>query len=235
MASGRGLRLTNAAGATALTYDGLVAFDAEGTQLETWLEASESGIRIAVLEEGARYPLTVDPVMQTAYLKASNTAQFDEFGGAVAVSGNTVVVGALGEFSSATGVNGDQSDNSAPDSGAAYVFVRTGSTWSQQAYLKASNTDASDFFGLSVALSGDTLVVGATLEDSSATGVNGNQSDNSALNSGAAYVFVRTGTTWSQQAYLKASNTDRDWISIRSVSRRIRRDTVVVASSPRGR
>lgn len=77
----------------------------------------------------------------------------------------------------------------------------------QQAYLKASNTEAGDVFSLSVAISGDTLVVGARGEDSNANGVNGNQDDNSASESGAAYVFVRSGTTWSQQAYLKASNT----------------------------
>jgi hypothetical protein len=111
------------------------------------------------------------------------------------------------EDSNATGVNGTQSDNSADASGAAYVFVRSGTTWSQQAYLKASNTGASDKFGYSVAIAGDTVVVGAYLEDSNATGVNGDGSNNSAINSGAAYVFVRSGTTWSQQAYLKASNT----------------------------
>ena len=85
--------------------------------------------------------------------------------------------------------------------------MRSGTIWSQQAYLKASNTGADDAFGCSVAVSGDTVVVGAIGEDSNATGVNGNQSDNSAYDSGAAYVFVRSGTTWSQQAYLKASNT----------------------------
>jgi hypothetical protein len=125
----------------------------------------------------------------------------------VAVSGDTVVVGAYGDASNATGVNGNQSDNSAYRSGAAYVFVRDGTTWTQQAYLKASNTDVFDYFGYSVAVSGDTVVVGAWGEASNATGVNGNQSDNSAQESGAAYVFVRNGTTWSQQAYLKASNT----------------------------
>ena len=145
---------------------------------------------------------------QQAYLKASNTELGDQFGHAVAVSGDTVVIGANFESSNATGVNGNQSDNSASEAGAAYVFVRNGTTWSQQAYLKASNTDAGDSFGISVAVSGDTVVVGADLESSNATGVNGNQSDNSADSAGAAYVFVRNGTTWSQQAYLKASNTD---------------------------
>ena len=79
----------------------------------------------------------------------------------MAVSGDTVVVGAPSESSNATGINGDQSDNSAARAGAAYVFVRNGATWSQQAYLKASNTDAADIFGRSVAVSGDTVVVGA--------------------------------------------------------------------------
>ena len=101
-----------------------------------------------------------------------------------------MVVGAYSESSSATGVDGNQSDNAAPSSGAVYVFTRSGTTWSQQAYLKASNTDEDDYFGRSVAVSGDTLVVGAEREESSATGVNGNQSDNSASRSGAGYVFV---------------------------------------------
>jgi hypothetical protein len=87
-------------------------------------------------------------------------------------------------------VNGNQSNNSATEAGAAYVFVRNGTTWSQQAYLKASNTGASDSFGGSVAVSGDTVVVGAPGEGSSATGVNGNQADNSVTGAGAAYVFT---------------------------------------------
>jgi hypothetical protein len=147
---------------------------------------------------------------QQAYLKASNTGATDGFGQWVSASGDTVVVGAYLEDSNAAGVDGNQSDNSAAQSGAAYVFVRNGTTWSQQAYLKASNTGASDEFGWSVSVSGDTVVVGAWGEDSNATGVGGNQSDNSAAQSGAAYVFVRNGTTWSQQAYFKASNTDPD-------------------------
>ena len=84
-----------------------------------------------------------------------------DFGASVAISGDTVVVGAHWEDSNATGVNGNQSDNSAANSGAAYVFIRSGTTWSQQAYLKASNTEAGDGFGHSVAISGDTVVVGA--------------------------------------------------------------------------
>jgi trimeric autotransporter adhesin len=146
-------------------------------------------------------------ISQQAYLKASNTGPDDTFGTSLAISGNTVVIGSPGEDSSATGVNGNQQDNSGSGSGAAYVFVRAGTNWTQQAYLKASNTGVNDGFGVSVAISGDTIVVGARGEDSSATGVNGNQNDNSATDSGAAYVFVRNGTNWTQQGYLKASNT----------------------------
>ena len=146
----------------------------------------------------------------------------------MAVSGDTVVVGAENEDSNATGVNCDQSDNSAPTSGAAYVFVRNGTTWSQQAYLKASNTEASDNFGGSVAVSGDTVVVAARSERSNATGVNGDQSDNFATASGAAYVFVRNGTSWSQQAYLKASNTGAG--DTFGVSVAVSGDTVVVGA-----
>jgi len=147
-------------------------------------------------------------VAQQAYLKASSTGGSDGFGTSIAMSGDTVVVGSPSEDSAATGINGDDGDNSASAAGAVYVFVRDGATWSQQAYLKASNTDGGDFFGVSVAVSGDTIVVGARLEDSTATGVNGDEGDNAAPGSGAAYVFVRNGETWTQQAYLKASNPD---------------------------
>ena len=116
----------------------------------------------------------------------------DEFGYSVSISGDTVVVAAWGEASNAKGVNGDQSNNSAVSAGAAYVFVRSAGAWTQQAYLKASNTDANDRFGISVSVSGDTVVVGAWGERSNARGVNGDPWNNSASNAGAAYVFVRS-------------------------------------------
>jgi hypothetical protein len=146
--------------------------------------------------------------IQQAYLKASNAGAGDEFGYSVSLSGDTLAVGALAEGSAATGVNGNQANDNAAESGAAYVFVRSGTTWTQQAYLKASNTDGADYFGFSVSLSGDTLAVGALAEASAATGVNANQADNTAGNAGAVYVFTRSGATWTQQAYLKASNTE---------------------------
>ena len=165
---------------------------------------------------------------QQAYLKASNTFSDDYFGYAVSVSGDAIVIGADGEDSSATGVNGNQADNSASLAGAAYVFTRTGADWSQQAYLKASNSEAGDSFGYSVSISGNSLVVGAYWEGSSATGVNGIQADNSALRSGAAYVFTRTGVVWSQQAYLKASNTGGDDVFGMHVA--LDGDTLIIAA-----
>lgn len=151
---------------------------------------------------------------QQAYVKASNTGSSDQFGYSVALSGDgdTMSVGARYEDSSATGINGDQSDNSAQASGAVYIFTRSGNSWSQQEFIKASNTNFFDSFGSDVALSedGNTLVVGAPLESSNATGIDGDQVNNLATNSGAVYVFTRVGTTWSQQAYIKASNTDEE-------------------------
>ena len=72
-----------------------------------------------------------------------------------------------------------------------YNFTRVGTTWSQDRYIKSSNTEANDIFGSGVAVSGDgnTIVVGAQLEDSNATGINGSQTNNSLADSGAAYVL----------------------------------------------
>lgn len=195
-------------GAAVLTYGGLKAWDASGNPLLTrFLLADERTLTVIVDDRQAAYPVTIDPVAQLTYLKASNAEALDLFSqGALAISGNTVVVGASREASSARTINGNGSNNSAAEAGAAYVFVKTSTGWTQQAYLKASNADQYDLFGWSVAIDGDTVVVGARYEASGASGVNGNQSDNSRGLSGAAYVFVRSGNTWSQQAYLKASN-----------------------------
>lgn len=147
---------------------------------------------------------------QQAYIKASNPHAWDEFGYSLALSadGSTLVVGAPNEPSGATGVDGDQSDDSANQAGAVYVFTRAAGTWSQQAYLKASNTQAFDGFGSSVAVSADgaTLAASAPGEDSGATGVNGAQNDESVGNSGAVYVFSHAAGAWSQEAYVKASS-----------------------------
>lgn len=162
---------------------------------------------------------------QQAYVKASNTparnntwcnlsywatqpCDGQNFGASVALSadGNLLAVGAIGDDSKSTGVNGDANDTSAVFAGAVHTYARTGSTWAPQAYLKASNTDAGDGFGASVSLSADgsTLAVGANFERSSATGVGGNQADNAQAPFGAVYVFSQDRGSWSQQAYVKA-------------------------------
>ena len=166
--------------------------------------------------------------IQEAYLKSSNTDRSDQFGTSVSISEETIVVGACDEESSATGVDGDQSDDSLSDAGAAYVFQRDNGQWNQEAYLKASNTDARDQFGASVAISGEIIVVGAFEEDSSATGVNGDQNNDSRFDSGAAYVFRRENGQWSQEAYLKASNTDRRYQFGTSLA--ISEETIVVGA-----
>ncbi len=159
-------------------------------------------------------------------LKASNTAAGSLFGYSVAVSGETVVVGAFGDPSNATGVGGSQTDKTVAQAGAAYVFTRSGTAWTQQAYLKASNTDRGDLFGISVAVLGDTVVVGAAGEDSVGSG---KQANNGASQAGAAYVFLRTGTAWKQQAYLKASNAGSGDMFGRAVA--ISPDTIVIGAN----
>lgn len=217
-------------GSNILTYDKLKVWDAKGKELTTAMVWQDEQLDIVIDDAYATYPLTIDPqITQQAYIKASNTNTEDRFGESVAISGETMVVGAKKEDSNATGINGNQADNSASNAGAVYVFVRSGTTWTQQAYLKASNTGSSDNFGYSVAIEGETIVVGASGEASNATGVNGIQTNNSASAAGAAYVFVRSGTTWTQQAYLKASNTNYN--SFFGFSVAILGETIVVGSN----
>ncbi len=150
---------------------------------------------------------------QQAYVKASNTKEAQYFGLQLGLSadGNTLAVGVSSESSAAQGINGDQDDDSANNSGAVYVFVRTNGVWHQESYLKASNAEAGDRFGYAIDLSGDgnTLVVGAALEDGSGRSVN-SPKNNDGNRNGAAYVFTRSSGTWSELAYLKSSNSDND-------------------------
>lgn len=158
---------------------------------------------------------TLSHVLQAiGYFKTYNTDAHDNFEISLASSedGNTLAVGAPGESSGATGVGGSQTSSpGAAKSGAVYIFTRDDGAWSQQAYVKASNTSAGDSFGIAVSLSsdGNTLAVGAYLEDSPGTGINGYQGDiaDNSSNRGAVYVYTRSGGNWSQQAYVKASNS----------------------------
>lgn len=153
--------------------------------------------------------------VQEAYLKASNPNSNDNFGASVSISGDTIVVGAPS--------NGG--------SGSAFVFVRSGTTWTQEALLKASNFGSGDRFGSSVDIDGDVIVVGAEWEDSSQNAITNGTSasaDNSKSDSGAAYVFRRNAGTWTQEAYLKTPNPDNNDYFGSSVS--ISGSTIVVGA-----
>jgi hypothetical protein len=120
-------------------------------------------------------------------LLADDLSPGDEFGLAVAIDADTIVVGA------------PRHDANGHDAGAAYVFTRshngTGWLWTQQARLLPSDGQADDFFGIAVAVSGNTIAVGARAEDSAG------------LDAGAVYVFTRTGIAWTQQAKLMGAAT----------------------------
>lgn len=231
----RGVRFQDEQGNTILVYAGLKVWDAKGTILPSHFErGGGKQFQICVEDREAVYPITIDPVAQQFFFKAGNTGFEDFFGCSVAISGDTVVVGAYGEKSNQTGPTngpGGSVDNSLFEAGAAYVFVRDSGGWVQQAYLKAGNTGFEDRFGFSVAISGDTVVVGAPLEDANQSGVAngpGGSSDNTRGEAGAAYVFVRNGSDWTQQAYLKSANPDFDQRFGQSVA--ISEDTIVVGA-----
>ena len=148
-----------------------------------------------------------------AVLRADHPGQYDQLGEALALNadGTVLAAGAVRESSDATGINGDGANDNAANSGAAYVFRRDGDAWHQEAYIKADNTDAGDYFGFDLALSdsGDRLAVGAPFE---ASGVAGDGDDNGASQAGAVYLFHQDGGTWAQESYLKASNlAASDW------------------------
>ena len=120
---------------------------------------------------------------QQQKLTASDADNYDSFGMSVSISGDYAVVGAYAD------------DDAGGSSGSAYIFVRNGTTWTEQEKLTASDAASRDKFGNSVSISGDYAVVGAYTDD-----------DGGSSNSGSAYIFVRNGTTWSQQQKLTASD-----------------------------
>ncbi len=143
---------------------------------------------------GAVYVLVRDAVSgdwaEQQKLTASDGASNDFFGRAVAMDGDTIVVGAEG--ASVSGSN----------TGAAYVFVRSGTVWTEQAKLIASDGSDDDKFGHAVAIDGDTVVIGAEYAQELGDGVHETNPP------GAAYVFVRSGTTWSEQQKIRPDDSD---------------------------
>ena len=122
-------------------------------------------------------------------LTASDAKAYDLLGSAVAIDGDTAIVGAPGDDYGSS-MNGWEM-------GSAYIYVRSGETWTQQAKFTASDIEWLDTFGGSVAISGNTVVVGSYGDDH--VGGSGE---------GSAYVFVRTGSTWEEQAKLTASDAE---------------------------
>jgi len=122
--------------------------------------------------------------VQQAKLTAADGAANDAFGYNVAIDGNYVVVGVYGDD---IGANTDQ--------GSAYVFLRSGTTWTQQAKLVASDGASGDFFGGAVAIDFTRAVIGAYKDD---IGANTDQ--------GSAYVFTRSGATWTQEAKILSND-----------------------------
>ena len=164
-----------------LHYDNLSAVDAKGKALKTSMCYEDGQVTIQVTDRGAAYPITIDPLV---YLQskpvALDGAAEDTFGFSVALSGDTALVGAYQAVV-----------NSNTFQGAAYVFIRSGTAWIFEQKLTAADGAAYDEFGNWVALSGDTALVGAYVASST---------------QGAAYVFTRSGATWSQQQKLTASD-----------------------------
>jgi len=179
-----GISFTGASGETTVRYTGLKAWDAMGRPLPTRLSAAARGLRLIVDADGASFPVTVDPVFVhegQLFGRGDPTPPADaEFGSSVSISGDTVVVGSALDNTSG-----------GLETGSAYVFVRSGATWTEQQRLLAPDGTTSDWFGSAVSVSGDTLVVGAPRDD---------------FEKGSAYVFVRSGTTWTYQQKLLASD-----------------------------
>lgn len=152
---------------------------------------------------------------QEAFLKAHNPSTNDSFGSSLGLSadGNAAVIGAFGESSNRSGIfpgTSEAGDDSLSDSGAAYLFSRSGSSWSQDLFIKAPQPDSGDNFGISVDISGngDTIAVGSSNEDSTVTGINGNEADNTGSNNGAVFVYSNGSGTWQKEAYIKPNVSD---------------------------
>ncbi len=126
---------------------------------------------------------------QEAYVKASNPDPYDYFGSAVSMFGDMIAMGVFAEDGSGVGLGASQHSEGDPSAGAVYLFGRAQNGWSQVGYLKALNSDTSDEFGKSLALSGNTLVCGAHQEDSQFSGMNVNPYNEGAGDSGAVYVY----------------------------------------------
>ncbi|WP_437568000.1 DNRLRE domain-containing protein [Sorangium sp. So ce542] len=226
LGGGEGVALRDASGAVALRYTDLHAADATGRTLPAWMElgADERALSLRVDTAGAAYPITVDPLaasQRTALIAVDGASQVHLGGEAIAMSGDTAVVGAPGS---------------------AYVFVKSGGgAWAQQAKLVPSDGGAGGSFGRSVAVSADTIVVGAPWGTGGAgaayvfvrsggawseqaklvaSGGTANpigeavavDGDRAALSAeSSVYVFARSGGAWSEEIELAPPAGENAW------------------------
>jgi hypothetical protein len=185
--------------AGSLRYAGLVATDAQGRALHSWLELHAQRLLLRVDTHGASYPLRIDPFVQQAKLEGAGEVGGGHLAPSVALSadGNTALVGAPYER------------------GAAWVFTRSGSSWTQQAKLEGAGEIGRGKFGRSVALSsdGDTALVGGTGDNEGA---------------GAVWVFTRSDSGWAEQARLEAGGETNKGKFGRSLSLSAEGDTALI-------
>jgi hypothetical protein len=167
-----------------VVYRGLVALDARGRRLPSRWVSDGHRLRIEVDDATAVYPVVIDPWVQQAKLTAADGAGGDRFATSVALDGDTALVGA-----------GQATVDGSDNQGAVYVFTRSGDIWSEHQKLTAADGAENNLFGFSVALDGDTALVGAMWAV-----VGGNVSQ------GAVYVFTRSGDVWSEQQKLTAAD-----------------------------
>ena len=165
-----------------------------GARLEDGSGLRDAGAAYVFVRDGASW-------RQQARLISPQPGPLHMFGIDVCVQGDTLIVGADGE--GALVMPRRYYSELQPRIGAAYVFTRSGGDWTLQSRLSPAQEGSGGCFGYSVALAGDTALIGAYRDNNSATTAN---PDLEARESGAAFVFVRVGGTWQQQAYLKADN-----------------------------
>lgn len=184
------------------TSDTLAASETQiGNQIVCIARATD-GTATSGRAQSAPVQILAPPFQGTQLLRAKSREadELDLFGSVVDISKDLAVIGAVGEDSC---TSTDEADDLCENAGAAFVYEKTANGWSQQAFLKGSNTQASDVFGASVAISGDRIIVGTPREDSCSEA----QANNSCESAGAAYIFERQGDgSWMQVAFLKASN-----------------------------
>jgi len=209
---------------TRLTHENYKSYDEFGTRIAL----SDNTLVVGVPNVGAVFVYTQNnnEWSQEAYLQASNAHLSDDFGYAISFSGNKLAVGAPledGDVNSTVATPNDKST----DSGAVYIFSRNSSVWSQEAYIKAVNTGSHDHFGDSVSIHDNVLAVGAPEEEGDANSTKFSY-NNHATGAGAVYVFTQDNSSWTQKAYLKASNVDNFDFFGSGVA--ISGDTVIVAA-----